>query len=167
MLQNGCGRGCGTGGTKPLPPSQDLPKRLQDSSTSHQDLCRNIFKALQDFGVYFTGDPQKYPVCSGLVRVEASRGCIHVSLGHPVGANMEQIGTFSGFSQFFVQCTKISFRRGGMCTLFEICEKRPFQKCMGKGGIGDHIFEYRGRIFGVSGFSGLRLLRTRVRDTNS
>ena len=31
--------------------------------------------------------------------------------------------------------------------LFEICEKRPFQKCMGWGGIGDHIFEYRGRTF--------------------
>ena len=34
-----------------------------------------------------------------------------------------------------------------MCTLFEICEKTPFQNCMGKGGIGDHIFEYRGRTF--------------------
>ena len=34
-----------------------------------------------------------------------------------------------------------------MCILFEICEKRPFQKCMGWGGIGDHIFEYRGRTF--------------------
>ena len=57
-----------------------------------------------------------------------------------------------------------------MCIHFDICEKRPFQKCMGKGGIGDHIFEYRGRtfrFFGVSGFSGLRLLRTRLRDTKS
>ena len=36
---------------------------------------------------------------------------------------------------------------GGMCMLFEICEKTPFQKCMGWGGIGDHIFEYRGRTF--------------------
>ena len=28
-----------------------------------------------------------------------------------------------------------------MCILFEICEKRPFQKCMGWGGVDDHIFE--------------------------
>ena len=34
-----------------------------------------------------------------------------------------------------------------MGILFEICEKRPFQKCMCEGGIGDHIFEYRGRTF--------------------
>ena len=34
-----------------------------------------------------------------------------------------------------------------MCMLFEICEKTPFQKCMGWGGIGDYIFEYRGRTF--------------------
>ena len=31
-----------------------------------------------------------------------------------------------------------------MCILFEICEKRPFQRCMGwvgGGGVDDHIFE--------------------------
>ena len=58
----------------------------------------------------------------------------HISLGHPEGANTEQIRNFSGFSHVLVQCTKISFRRGGMCMLFEICEKRPFQKFMGLGG---------------------------------
>ena len=42
----------------------------------------------------------------------------HIFLGHPLGANMEQIRSFSGFSQFFVQCTKISFRRGGVCVYF-------------------------------------------------
>ena len=70
--------------------------------------------------------------------------CVYISLGHPLGANTEQIRFFSGFSQFFVQCTKISSCRGGggMCILFEICEKRPFQKCMGKVGIGEHFFEY-------------------------
>ena len=32
---------------------------------------------------------------------------------------------------------------GGMCILFEICEKRPFQKCMGwGGGLGGRIFEH-------------------------
>ena len=30
-----------------------------------------------------------------------------------------------------------------MCILFEICEKRPFQKRRGRGGVGDHIFEHR------------------------
>ena len=34
-----------------------------------------------------------------------------------------------------------------MCMLFEIREKTLFQKCMGWGGIGDHIFEYQGRTF--------------------
>ena len=44
---------------------------------------------------------------------------------------------FSRFSQFLVQCTKMSFQRGGgggMWKLFEIREKRAFQKCMGWGG---------------------------------
>ena len=30
-----------------------------------------------------------------------------------------------------------------MCMLFEICEKRPFQKCMGWGGVGGHSFAHR------------------------
>ena len=56
-----------------------------------------------------------------------------------------------------------------MCMLFEICEKTPFQKCMGWGGIGDHIFEYQGRTFQrfrVFGPQGAPLTRA-VRDTNS
>ena len=62
----------------------------------------------------------------------------HGPLGGPLCGNVEQIRIFAWFSQFFVQCTKISFRRGGggMCILFKICEKRPFQKCMGCGGGG-------------------------------
>ena len=33
---------------------------------------------------------------------------------------------------------------GGMCMLFEICEKMPFQKCMGwGGGVGGHSFAHR------------------------
>ena len=43
---------------------------------------------------------------------------IYISLGHPLGAHMEQIRTFSGFSQFFIQGTKISFHRGGVCAYF-------------------------------------------------
>ena len=34
-----------------------------------------------------------------------------------------------------------------MCILFEICEKRPSQKCMGLGGVADDIFEHRGQTF--------------------
>ena len=57
---------------------------------------------------------------------------------------------------------------GGMCMLFEICEKTPFQKCMGKGGGWVTIFlSTEAELFGVSGFSGLRLLRSHVGDTNS
>ena len=36
----------------------------------------------------------------------------YISLGHPLGANTEQIRNFSGISQVLVQCTKFSFRRG-------------------------------------------------------
>ena len=54
---------------------------------------------------------------------------------------------FQGFLNFLSKAPKFHSVGGGMCMLFEICEKRPFQKCMGWGGIGDHIFEYRGRPF--------------------
>ena len=49
---------------------------------------------------------------------------------------------FQGFLTFWSNAPKFRSIGGGMCMLFEICEKRPFQKCMGWGGIGDHIFEY-------------------------
>ena len=68
----------------------------------------------------------------------------HISLGHSVPANTEQIHIFPGFSQLLVQCTKMSLLwGGGMCMLFKICEKRPFQKCMGWGGVGGHSFAHR------------------------
>ena len=54
-----------------------------------------------------------------------------------------------------------------MCILFEICKKTPFQKCMGWGGYVTIFLSTEAELFGVSGFSGLRLLRLRVRDTNS
>ena len=56
---------------------------------------------------------------------------LHVSLGHSLDANVEQIRSFSGICQVLVKYTQISFPERGMCILFEICEKRPFQKCMG------------------------------------
>ena len=52
---------------------------------------------------------------------------------------------FQGFLNFSSNAPKFRSVGGGMCILFEICEKRPFQKCMSKGGIGDLIFQYRGR----------------------
>ena len=48
---------------------------------------------------------------------------------HSVG-----FGIFPGVFELFVQCAKILFPWGGMWILFEICEKRPFQKCMGSRG---------------------------------
>ena len=69
------------------------------------------------------------------IYLRVSMYCMHISLGHSVYANTEQIHIFPGFSQLLVQCTKMSLPwGGGMCMLFEICEKRPFQKCMGWGG---------------------------------
>ena len=81
---------------------------------------------------------------------------------------MEQIRTFSGFSQFFVQCTKISFRRGGVCVYFlKSVRKGRFRNVWVKGGYVTIFLSTEAELFGISGFSGLRLLRTRVRDTNS
>ena len=38
---------------------------------------------------------------------------------------------FQGFLHFSSRAPKFHSVGGGMCILFEICEKRPFQKCMG------------------------------------
>ena len=50
---------------------------------------------------------------------------------------------FLGFVNFWSNAPKFRPIGGGdMCILFEICEKRPFQKCMGwLGGVGGHSFE--------------------------
>ena len=64
--------------------------------------------------------------------------------------NLPTFWVLALFGNFYNFCLDVQTCRhlgGGMCILFEICEKRPFQKCMGWGGIGDHIFEYRGRTF--------------------
>ena len=55
--------------------------------------------------------------------------------------------TFLNFWSNAPKCRHLGGGGGGMCMLFEICEKTSFQKCMGWGGIGDHIFEYQGRTF--------------------
>ena len=38
---------------------------------------------------------------------------------------------FQCFLHFSARAPKFRSVGGGMCILFEICEKRPFQKCMG------------------------------------
>ena len=65
----------------------------------------------------------------------------HISRGHSECANAVGFGVFPGVFELLVQCAKISsLWVGGMCILFEICEKRPFQKCMGGGGGSETIF---------------------------
>ena len=70
----------------------------------------------------------------------------HISLGHSFYANTT-LTFFQLFLNFWSNAPKCRHLGGGMSMLFEICEKTPFQKCMGWGGIGDYIFEYRGRTF--------------------
>ena len=54
------------------------------------------------------------------------------------------LALFLGFVNFWSNVPKFRPFWGGMCILFEICEKGPFQKCMGLGwgwGVDGHIFE--------------------------
>ena len=67
---------------------------------------------------------------------------VGISRGHSEHTNAEQISTFSGISQLLLRCAKILFPQGGGI-LFEICEKRPFQKCMGYRELGGRIFEHQ------------------------
>ena len=55
-----------------------------------------------------------YPPCLPGAHRAHVKGTVYISLGHPLGANTEQIRTFSGSSHVLVQCTKISFRGGGV-----------------------------------------------------
>ena len=61
---------------------------------------------------------------------------LDISQGHSERANAVGFGTFCGFSKLLVCCANLSSVWGGMCILFEICEKMLFQKCMGWGGGG-------------------------------
>ena len=77
-----------------------------------------------------------------------------ISRGHSE-RNTLGFGTFCGFPELLVGCAKLSFRGGYVCVcvcvcvLFEICEKMPFQKCMGFGGgwLGGHSSEHRAEAF--------------------
>ena len=98
-----------------------------------------------------------------LVRSAISLGDIH---------NLPTLWVLALFGNFYNFCSDVQTcphlgGGGGMCILFEICEKRPFQKCMGWGGIGNHIFEYRGRTFRCFRVFGPQATPLSVRDTNS
>ena len=67
----------------------------------------------------------------------------NISRGHSEHANFVGFGTFRHFLQVLLPCANMSSPKGGgggMCILFEICKKTPFQKYMGWGG-GGHIFQ--------------------------
>ena len=72
---------------------------------------------------------------------EVSRGVQYLNfntfLGHPEGANMEQIRISAGFSQLLVQCTKMSLSRGrgGVCFLKFVRKGRFRNVWVGGGGI--------------------------------
>ena len=50
---------------------------------------------------------------SGTQHVRGAQLAGHISLGHLLYANAEQIRTFSGVSQVLVPCTKNTFPKGG------------------------------------------------------
>ena len=57
----------------------------------------------------------------------------NISRPHPLCANLVCFATFWFF--FYNFCSDVQTCQhvcvgGGVCILFEICEKRPFQKCM-------------------------------------
>ena len=88
------------------------------------------------------------PDPSCLWKEGATKAQFNISRPHSLCANAVGFGIFPGVFQLFIRCAKILFPgAGGICILFETCVKRPFQKCMGWGGIGAHIFEYRDRTF--------------------
>ena len=74
--------------------------------------------------------------CVGEGGVHLNSIMLNLSRPHSLCANTVGFGIFPPFCELFVQCAKISSLWGGMGTFFEICEKRPFQKCMGWGGGG-------------------------------
>ena len=60
---------------------------------------------------------------------------IYISLGDIQNVpTRSKFAIFQGFLTFWSNALKFRSIGGGMCMLFEICEKRLFQKCMGWGG---------------------------------
>ena len=89
-------------GCRNPPPTNDFKSTVNDP---HHGLGRALAQCVRP--------------CNRVNRPRPSnkRGC--VSRGHSEPADTEQIRTFSGFSQFFVQCTKMLFPMGGwVCVYF-------------------------------------------------
>ena len=97
------------------------PPKSENTGLNHSHVKWSAFK-----------DPSHMIHLSG-----TSGSCQHGAFSH----------FFRLFSTFGLMHQNVVTLGGGMCMLFEICKKTPFQKCMGWGGIGGHIFEYRGRTF--------------------
>ena len=70
---------------------------------------------------------------------------IYISLGDIQNVpTRSKFAIFQGFLTFWSNARKFRSVGGAMCMLFEICEKRPFQKCMDwGGGVGGHSFAQR------------------------
>ena len=108
------------------------------ASTTNRPNTQICTKAIPDephpMTIYYHPSEQKVEVG------EARPYCYckkHISRGHSLCANTVAFGTFPGFCEILLQYAKMSSLwggGGGMCILFEICEKRPFQKCRVVGG---------------------------------
>ena len=89
-----------------------------------------------------------------LLLVESmSYGSACISLGDSQNAPTRWVlALFVGFLNFWSAAPNFrSVVWGGMCILFEICEKRPFQKCMGWGRVGCHTFEHKAGTWTMHG----------------
>ena len=55
-----------------------------------------------------------------------------------------EFAIFRGYFNFWSNAAECCYLGRDTCVLFEVCEKRSFQKCMGWGmGVGGHSFEHR------------------------
>ena len=76
------------------------------------------------------------PIHVNHVRLDEGYRCISLGDIHnlPTFWVLALFGTFYNFCFCVQTCRHLG--GGGMCILFEICKKTPFQKCMGLGGRG-------------------------------
>ena len=89
--------------------------------------------------------------CSYFVCISISLRDIHFL---PTRSKFTFFRFFSTFGLMHQNVVTCGGGGGGMCMLFENCEKRPFQKCMGWWGVGGH----RQNPGWASRFSGLGVL---------
>ena len=110
-------------------------KQMKDSMKDSGALCQ---QGLQGAEFRSPGHMEcirlKHKFLQGLQGAEFSPW--DISLGDIcIMPTWSKIALFQGFLNFLSDAPKFrSVGAGGICILFEICEKRPFQKCMGLGG---------------------------------